>query len=818
MELLAAPVKRASEVDLVRGMKKIISSAYSSSDDPADYEEAIQELSKLRAAAITRCYDKVESSLQVLYQYHDQLVALDSKIVNSEVIIYFKWKDALSGGSWLSGRQSLSVASFGYERACVLFNIAALQSQIAAAQSLKDDSGLKQAARLMQMSANCFAQLVSEAAAAVADHQPTTDLQPEVLHALSRVMVAQAQEMFVLKAVCQQMKASVAARLSAQCAEYFGEAARALRESTRCAWDKEWVNVVSAKRHAYSGYAEFYQSEVCGAEKRFGVQIARLQQAEREMQTALSRVNDCDAWSALSARVKTALASALKDNNFIYHERVPEHATLEAIDKMPVAKISSLSASLSGDGVRDLFADLTPVAVQQAMASHEVRRAALVNNHVTRLRNATQTLNGVLASLNLPAALEDCSGSQLPASIQQKAAVIREAGGVSAVESLVNELPALLQRNTEILNETERLLDEERSSDKQMREQFKDKWTRTPSDKLTESFRTNCSKYRQIIDNAVQADRVVRDKFSGCRASLLLLGDSDSAIAAHLARSDRGGDPDSTTASVAAAKSSPSASNALHALMDRVVALKSQRDQLESQLKKTSVDVKAKFVRDSSASVDQLISTTYDPLVSRVDDSLQQQERLVAEIQQANDVFVRERGSSAVSARANELKQLASAHDVFVELRANLKEGSKFYNDLTQVLINFQSKVSDYCFARRTEKEELLKDLTSSLAKQNTAPTPAVPSHVQQAASAAASNPLAAGNASAPQLPYPLQTQMPQPFMPLPYYTPMPMSFNPYGTYPGASTVQQPQQQQYFCYPPAYPGYPAPQQQRPQGQ
>ncbi|XP_031617798.1 programmed cell death 6-interacting protein [Contarinia nasturtii] len=829
-ELLVVPLKKPSEVDVVKPLKNLIQSSYSGNDaaNASDHSESINEFSKLRNSAIWKAFEKYESSLDILYGYYDQLCSLEAKIPVHELQIPFKWKDAFDKGSIFGGRISLTLTSLAYEKECVLFNIAALQSAVAASQSTDSDDGLKMATKLLQQAAGIFAHLRGVTPFAI-PQEPTPDLNPETLQVLSNLMLAQAQEIFVMKAIKDSMKDLIIAKLACQCEELYAEALRGLqKDSLRSIWDKDWVATIAGKQAGFHAITQFYQSLVCRNNKAVGEEIARLQNAVELFKAAQSRSGKPSLYEEFASRAQRHLTESKKDNDFIYNEIIPDVKTLEGPGKAQLAKASAFTTPLSPNS-KDLFADLVPVALHQAISASDARKNEIVNGEVMRLRESTQNLNGILASLNLPAAIEITSGNALPQSVLDKAKDIREKGGIENLRTLINDLPESLKRNQEILDESDRILNEEAEADTRLRTQFKEKWTRTPSDKLTEMFRSNAAKYREIIRNATTADKTVRDTFDKHSHGMELLSKSESEL--------ENACPVSSGGNISNCHSVQE----LRKLMDNVDTIKAEREVIESELKSATVDLKEQFLsalaQDGAINEPNIsigtIGKALAPLREQVNDSIARQESLVQQIQSAHQAFVNETGGGSGS-RDTFLSELASAYDAFTTLQNNLKEGTKFYNDLTQLLITFQNKVSDFCFARKTEKDELMKSLTEESSRMSSAPSgPPVPSYgATTGGSSAPSQPPAQPTGS---IPYPSQIQgMPVPYQATPqapyptYVAPMPQSFNPYatlpypanaynyqnfpqgpqnyGTYPG-SYGQQPQQPGGYPHPPPQ-GYP----------
>uniref|UniRef100_A0A4W6CZ46 Programmed cell death 6 interacting protein n=1 Tax=Lates calcarifer TaxID=8187 RepID=A0A4W6CZ46_LATCA len=711
---ISVPLKKSSEVDLVKPLSKFVTATYPAGEEQGEYVRAVEELNKLRKNALGRPLDKHESSLEILLRYYDQLCAVEPKFPFSEnqLCLTFTWKDAFDKGSLFGGSVKLGSGAFGHIKDTVLSAL---------------------------------------------NREPTMDISPETVGTLSLIMLAQAQEVFFLKATSDKMKDAVIAKLANQAADFYGDAFKQCQYKDNL--PKEVLPVLAAKHCIMQANAELHQSVLAKQKKRFGEEIARLQHAAELVKTVASRYDEYVSVKDLSDKINRALTAAKKDNDFIYHDRVPEVKDLEHIGKAALVKATTITPPLS-QKFTDLFEKMVPMAVQQSMSIYNQRKAETVNRLVGSMREATNLCNGVLASLNLPAALEDLSGDSIPQSIAEKARSIVQQGGLQSIEQLIKDLPELLTRNREILDESLKMLDDEETTDNELRTKFNQRWNRTPSGDLYKPLRAEGANFRNILDKAVQADQVVRDRYSAhCDMITLLCKPEDELNAAI------------PSANPTKTLQGSEVVNVLRSQLAQLDEMKKERETLEGEIKSVTFDMSTAFLtalaQDGAINEEQLSLSQLDQLYGsynqRVQATLRTQEELLGQVQTSHQEFSSlKQSNTEANQREEVLKKLASAHDSYVEISSNLREGTKFYNDLTEILLKFQNKCSDIVFARKTERDELLKELQQSIAREPSAPSFNVPAYQ--------SNP-AAGPTPAPRTVFVTKPQPPA--------RPPPPSFNP---------------------------------------
>ncbi|UYV66048.1 RHPN2 [Cordylochernes scorpioides] len=192
------------------------------------------------------------TGIQLLMEYYNLLFYIDRRFFSPHrsLGIFFEWYDSLTG---LPSIQK----TVAFEKACVLFNMAALYTQVGAKQErgkmegieLAVDNFLRAAGMLQFIRANF-------------SNAPSVDLSPEILDLLMQLMTAQAKECLYEKLLIQDQagleKALEAAQEAASVAEVYGQLKQAVSqapESVKSHLPTSWLSLVLVKHEHYSGLA-----------------------------------------------------------------------------------------------------------------------------------------------------------------------------------------------------------------------------------------------------------------------------------------------------------------------------------------------------------------------------------------------------------------------------------------------------------------------------------------------------------------------------------------------------------------------------------
>jgi hypothetical protein len=134
--------------------------------------------------------------------------------------------------------KSTAQYSLAFEKASIIFNIAAVLSCHAANQARSDETGLKTAYHSFQASAGMFTYINENFL-----HAPSSDLSRETVKTLISITLAQAQEVFLEKQIADQKKVALLAKLSSQAAYLYSQAVEGVQENVaKGIFEKVWLS------------------------------------------------------------------------------------------------------------------------------------------------------------------------------------------------------------------------------------------------------------------------------------------------------------------------------------------------------------------------------------------------------------------------------------------------------------------------------------------------------------------------------------------------------------------------------------------------
>ncbi len=393
--------------------------------------------------------------MNALKKYYCQLHFLQNRFKiksgGGEGPFAFPWYDVYSGSLF-------TFSDLHYEMASVLYNIGALHSQLGWREDRSTSEGMKMACTHFQCAAWAFHTLPDRY---VTD--TGTDLSPEILAFLSQVSLAQAQECILEKSILDHRKAGIIAKVGAQVADYFRQAFKKIEMSnakTDLQEDtifevvgkeisKGWTRYAQLKMTYYNAIAYFYMGVQSEEAKKIGEAVTYFTEASKVLVQAADLAKNVDVMSKelmancltfTSDVINGKLNNAKKENEFIYHEKVPE------LDGLPELKGASLvkgigfevtDAEVSGT---DIFARLVPLEAHEASSLYSEEKAKLLRQVGDVIEDKDNELVVFLSSLKLEEVPNPGDHISMPQEL------IECAAGLSVKEDAVKKLTEAMAR------------------------------------------------------------------------------------------------------------------------------------------------------------------------------------------------------------------------------------------------------------------------------------------------------------------------------------------------------------------------------------
>ena len=241
---------------------------------------------------------------------------LNETDISRKIGVDFTWYPALG----YNKERPISQNNLKFELANVLYNLAALYSQLALATNRSTTEGLKTAYNYFCAGAGVLQHLnvdiIPEMRSA-----PPEDMDSSTLESLQLLLLAQGQECFWQKAVMDGLRDSIIAKLAAKVSDYYGEAGDWGVKSD--AIPSDWIHHMTAKHHHFAAAAQYRQACDCLEKRKYGEEVARLRDSIACVNEGLKEARYLNKMvlgdlNGLKNKVTEDLKRAEKDNDLIY--------------------------------------------------------------------------------------------------------------------------------------------------------------------------------------------------------------------------------------------------------------------------------------------------------------------------------------------------------------------------------------------------------------------------------------------------------------------------------------------------------------------
>ncbi|XP_014480302.1 PREDICTED: tyrosine-protein phosphatase non-receptor type 23 [Dinoponera quadriceps] len=707
-------------------------------EDPESYTNEIHQLESLRSMAVRPPIDV--AGCVVLKKYYCQLHFLQSRFPmgkDGAAAVTFTWRDTYAN-------MACSLANIRFEIISILYNIGALHTQLGWRTERISADGMKIACTHFQCAAWAFEHLKNSYP------QPSgVDLAPELMTFMHQLCLAQAQECILEKSMLDNRKPTIVAKVARQIVDYFTLALNTLEQGGgedgtisdtvgpkcyRC-----WKYYVNFKKAYHLAITYLYQGLAAEEQRKMGERVAFYNYALMSLGDAHEIYSHAKGaiGMATSTKGKTLVEEALtftndviegkrkaakNENEFIYHEEVPEKEMLPPVKGASLVKGVSFNINDPEVSGSDIFARLVPMKVHEASSLYSEEKAKILRSIGTKIDEKDQYLNTYLTSLKLEhmnlwdpdTQTSDWECLPLPEELVERCAAL------NAKQNVIQDLVDIMGKLSETSQDVERVLKEisKLLLDEELKEkQYQDAVGKRPPSIVATDLTREAKKYEEAHNKASESNQALHKAITMHVKNLKILAQPLADLMAHIPSPsaylpDQGSEKSQNSKEIEKMHTKE-----LKRILSKVEEMRMQRHDLHTKLRDSIAqdDLTRLLVTATSESspLDRLFAdqlSKHESLVNLIEQNLAAQDNILAALTDvyAQTANVRKNVEEILKRREMTISSLMASYDAYEDLLAKSSKGLEFYRKLEINVSKLLQRVKSTCKVQEEEREQIL--------------------------------------------------------------------------------------------------------------
>ncbi|XP_054011756.1 tyrosine-protein phosphatase non-receptor type 23 isoform X1 [Hylaeus anthracinus] len=723
-------------------------------EDAESYSNEIYQLESLRAMAVRPPIDMAGCLL--LKKYYCQLHFLQSRFPmgkDGTAAVTFTWRDTYAN-------MVCSLANIRFEIISILYNIGSMHTQLGARTERTSADGMKIACAHFQCAAWAFEHLKNSYP------QPSgVDLAPELMTFMHQLCLAQAQECILEKSMLDNRKPTIVAKVARQIVDYFtlalttleqgGSEDGTISDTVGTKIYKSWKRYVKFKKayhlavtHLYQGLAAEEQRKMGERVAFYNVALASLNEAQLIYANAKGSIGITGA-----ADEKTIVEEALtftndviegkrkaakNENEFIYHEEVPEKETLPTVKGASLVKGISFSINDPEVSGPDIFARLVPMKVHEASSLYSEEKAKILRSVGGKVEEKDQQLNTYLASLKLEhmslwdTDVQTTEWERLPLPDE----LVERCAALNAKQHVIQDLVDIMEKLSDTSQDVEKILKEIKKLllDEELKEkQYQDTVGKRPPSIVATDLTREAKKYEEAHNKASESNHALHKAITMHVKNLKLLAQPLAELITHIPSPSAYFSEQNSEKSHSAIELERMHTKELKRILNKVDEMRRQRNELHGKLRDSIAqdDLTRLLVTATSDSgpLDRLFAdqlSKHQTVVTLIDQNLSAQDNILAALTDAyaQTANVRKGVEEILKRREHTITSLIASYDAYEDLLAKSSKGLEFYRKLEINISKLLQRVKSTCKVQEEEREHILaQDNKNSQEKVDTLPS-----------------------------------------------------------------------------------------------